>query len=230
VFCRSVIKSYPKFIAKAHSKKEIKMKKTMCITYEVEGALYVNVTNRCSNRCDFCIRQNGDGAYGSESLWLEREPTVAEILASIFSRNLGSYSELVFCGYGEPTFRLPDITEVAKRVKSEYPALKIRVNTNGNSDLILGFDTAPMYKGAFDKVSISLNSPTAKGYNQICHSLYGENAFYSMLSFAKRVKLFVPEVAFSVVDEFISEEEIEACRALAKECGISLRVRKYIGK
>ena len=206
------------------------MKKTMCITYEVGNSLYVNVTNRCSNRCDFCIRQNGDGAYGSDSLWLEREPTVAEIIASILSHDPTAYRELVFCGYGEPTFRLSDIVTVAKKIKSKYPTLKTRVNTNGQSDLILGCNTAPMYKDAFDSVSISLNSPTAHGYDEICHSVYGEAAFASMLSFAKRVKLFVAEVAFSVVDEFISEDEIEQCRALADECGIKLRVREYIGK
>ena len=79
------------------------MKKSMCITYIVEDKLYVNITNRCSNRCDFCIRNNGDGAYGSDSLWLEREPTTDEILASVFSHDLNTFPELVFCGYGVPT-------------------------------------------------------------------------------------------------------------------------------
>lgn len=206
------------------------MKKTMCITYEVGDALYVNVTNRCSNRCDFCIRQNGDGAYGSESLWLEREPTVEEILEAVLSRDLTAYTELVFCGYGEPTFRLPEIVTVAKKLKEIYKDLRIRINTNGQSDLIFGCDTAPMYKDAFDAVSISLNSPNAEGYDLICHSVYGKAAFYSMLSFAKKIKAVVPDVAFSVVDEFISEDEIAECRALAAECGIPLRVREYIGK
>ena len=82
------------------------MKKGMCITYEVDGNLYVNITNRCTNNCEFCIRNNGDGAYGSDSLWLEREPTKDEILASVFERDLTKYSEIVFCGYGEPTERL----------------------------------------------------------------------------------------------------------------------------
>ena len=114
------------------------MKKSMCITYIVDGKLYVNVTNRCSNRCDFCIRNNGDGAYGSDSLWLEREPTREEILDSIFSRDLTAFPELVFCGYGEPSYRLEDAAFVAREVKQKYPHLKVRVNTNGHSDLILG--------------------------------------------------------------------------------------------
>ena len=202
----------------------------MCITYEVGDALYINVTNRCSNRCDFCIRQNGDGAYGSESLWLLREPTEAEIISSVLSHDPMAYKELVFCGYGEPTYRLPVIIAVSKRLKATYKGIRIRINTNGQSDLIFGCDTAPMYKDAIDAVSISLNSPTAKGYDAICHSVYGEAAFYSMLTFAKKAKTVVSDVAFSVVDEFISESEIAECRALAAECGIPLRVREYIGK
>ena len=84
------------------------MKKGMTITYEVDGGLYINITNRCSNRCEFCIRNNGDGAYGSDSLWLVREPTLEEISESVFSRELTKYKEVVFCGYGEPTYRLAD--------------------------------------------------------------------------------------------------------------------------
>ena len=93
------------------------MKKSMCITYEVDGSLYVNMTNRCSNRCSFCIRNNGDGAYGSDSLWLEREPTLDETVASVLSHDLTAYRELVFCGYGEPTYRLNDAREVALAAK-----------------------------------------------------------------------------------------------------------------
>ena len=85
------------------------MKKAMTITYEVEGALYVNVTNRCTNRCEFCIRNNKDGAYGSDSLWLEREPTTDEILNSIFSHDIIAFPELVFCGYGEPLIKIDEV-------------------------------------------------------------------------------------------------------------------------
>ena len=99
----------------------------MTVTYEVETGLYVNVTNRCTNACEFCIRNNGDGAYGSESLWLIREPTKSEILASILSHDLGAYRELVFCGYGEPSFRLAEIAEISRRLKGKYPEVKIRI-------------------------------------------------------------------------------------------------------
>jgi TatD family-associated radical SAM protein len=204
------------------------MKKSMCITYIVEDKLYVNITNKCSNRCEFCIRNNGDGAYGSDSLWLEREPTRDEIISSIFSYDLTVFPEIVFCGYGEPTYRLDDAVFVAKEIKSRCPDMKIRINTNGQSDLILGRDTAPDYEGAFDTVSISLNSPTAEGYQSICHSIFGEKAFASLLAFAGRVKDFVPSVQLSAVKETLNSEEIELCKKICADLGVTLRLRDYI--
>ena len=204
------------------------MKKSMCITYVVEGKLYVNITNKCSNRCEFCIRNNGDGAYGSDSLWLEREPTREEILDSVFDHDLSLYPEIVFCGYGEPSYRLDDAVFVAKEIKKTYPEMKIRINTNGQSDLILGRDTSPDYEGAFDVVSISLNTPSAERYQDICHSIYGEAAFDSLISFAGRVKSYVPTVILSAVKETLNSEEIELCKKISNDLGVTLRLRDYI--
>ena len=202
--------------------------KDMTVTYVVEGALYVNVTNRCSNRCDFCIRNNGDGAYGSASLWLSHEPSVEEIINSIDASNPTQYSELVFCGYGEPTERLEDLIAVAKAVKEKY-GMKIRINTNGHSSLIHKIDTAPMYADVIDTVSVSLNAPNAKEYDKVCHSVFGESAFDGLLDFVSRVKQYVPRVVLTVVDIALSAEEIEECKRIAGSVGVPLRVRKYIG-
>ena len=152
------------------------MKKAMTITYRVDSALYVNVTNRCTNSCDFCIRNNGDGAYNSDSLWLSQEPTVEQIT---------------------------DIIEASRVVKRAYPTLPVRINTNGQSDLIFSKDTAPLYKGAFDTVSISLNSSNGEKYNRLCHPVFGEGTFDAILKFARNVKNCVQNVVFSVVDEFL---------------------------
>ena len=205
-----------------------KKSRAMTVVYRVGTGLYVNVTNRCTNRCDFCIRNNGEGAYGSDSLWLEREPSVDEIKAAVLAAIPEGYTEIVFCGYGEPSIRLPEIREVALSLKAEYPDIPIRINTNGQSDLIFGCDTAHLYKDAFDTVSISLNAPTAEGYDAICHSVYGKSALEAIKTFAKNVKDQVECVAFSVVSGFISDEDIEDCKRLADECGVRLRVREYI--
>ena len=205
------------------------MKKSMTITYEVDEGLYINITNRCSNRCDFCIRNNGDGAYGSDSLWLEREPSVDEILSSVFERDLTKYSEIVFCGYGEPSYRLHDAVLVSRAIREKYPELKIRINTNGQSDLILGCDSAPLYEGAFDFVSISLNTSNAERYDEMCRPVFRGEAFVAILKFAENVKKYVGGVALSVVRESLSEKELSECYKIAESIGVPLKVRTYIG-
>ena len=108
------------------------------ITYTHRDGLYVNMTNRCSNRCDFCVRSYGDTLYGD--LWLEREPTVAETITSIENHDLSAFSELVFCGYGEPTERLADMLSVCSHIR-KISDIPIRINTNGQSELINGEDS-----------------------------------------------------------------------------------------
>jgi TatD family-associated radical SAM protein len=205
------------------------MKKGMCIAYEVGSGLYINITNRCSNRCSFCIRNNGDGAYGSDSLWLIREPSREEIFEAVFKRELSKYDEIVFCGYGEPSYRLDECIALAKEIKSRYPGMKTRINTNGQSDLILECDSAPLYKDAFDTVSISLNTCDAEKYDAMCHPVYKLDAFEAILKFAQNVKNYVQNVTFSVVRESLSEEELSECFKIAEKLQIPLRVRTYIG-
>lgn len=197
----------------------------MTITYVYKDNLYVNLTNRCPNRCEFCLRTTGDKVGDSDSLWLEREPTVDEIWASIQSRDLTKYTQLVFCGYGEPTYRLDDILELCTRIKA-VSAISIRVNTNGLSDLMHKKDTAPLFAGKVDSVSVSLNASTPEKYDALCHSVYGLDALPAILRFTKNVERYVPHVRMTVVDTMTSDE-LEACRKLCAETGAEFCVRHY---
>ena len=199
----------------------------MTVTYRVGEGLYVNLTNRCPCACTFCIRQNGDGVYGSDSLWLEREPTADEVCDSI-EANLGNCRELVFCGYGEPTERLDALLEVSGRFRKSHPAIPIRVNTNGLSDLIAGEPTAHRFKDLVDTVSISLNAPTAEEYVALCRPKFGAAAYPALLKFAEEVKGFVKDVVLTVVGtKDLTSEKEAACRRIAAERGVSLRVRRF---
>jgi TatD family-associated radical SAM protein len=199
----------------------------MTITYEYGDNLYINLTNRCSNSCDFCIRTQADGYY-TDDLWLDVEPDSSVVLAEIKERDMSKYSSIVFCGYGEPTERLVTMLEVARRIRELYPDLPIRLNTNGQSDLINGSHTAPLFEGLFDTVSISLNASTPAAYQAVCHSVYGEEAFDCILSFASEVKEYVPSVVFSVVRGSVDDSEIYGCEEISKRLGIPLRIREYI--
>ncbi|MBR3679679.1 MAG: TIGR04100 family radical SAM protein [Oscillospiraceae bacterium] len=197
----------------------------MTILYPVGSHLYVNLTNRCPCSCTFCIRQNGDGAYGSDSLWLEHEPEMAEIRAAFSKYSLADYTEIVFCGYGEPTERLDVMLETAEYAKTLAGCPKIRLNTNGLSDKIHGVPTAERLKGLIDIVSVSLNAGTKDAYLAVTRPKW-DDAFEAMQAFAVDCKQYVEKVMFTVVD-VISAEEISAAQALSDSLGIPLRVRPY---
>lgn len=201
----------------------------MTITYQVKNGVYVNMTNRCPCSCTFCLRQNGPGVYGSDSLWLEREPTVEEVCRSLEGWDLERFDEVVFCGYGEPTERLDDLLSVARWLKGRC-AVPIRINTNGLSDLIAGEPTAHRLKGLVDTVSISLNTPDAGEYLSLVRPKFGEKSYQAMLDFAKDCVNYVPHVVMTVVGEPVTTaEKQERCRKLCEELGVTLRVRPYEG-
>ncbi len=191
------------------------------ITYVVGHHLYLNITNRCSNRCAFCIRDRQAGI--GHDLWLDYEPSAAEIIAAIGDAE--GYQEIVFCGYGEPLIRLPEVIEVAAHLKRL--GKKVRINTNGQADLIWGRSVAAELAGVIDSVSISLNAENAAEYQKICDSDYGEDAFAAVLKFAASCVPLIPEVILSVVD-VIPEEAIAHCRMLAEGAGAKFRVRHML--
>ena len=194
----------------------------MVITYVIKNSLYCNLTNHCTNRCSFCIRDHGTGVFAT--LKLEKEPTLAEILDEVLSQNLNKYKEIVFCGYGEPTCRLYDMLEVCKRIR-EVSDTPIRVNTNGHASLILGEDTAPAFKGLVDCVSISLNAADSDTYVKLCHPKFGENAYVGVLKFARDIIKYVPEVYLTVNSETISEADVARCAEIAANIDAKFLVR-----
>ena len=200
----------------------------MTITYPVKTGIYVNMTNRCPCACTFCLRHNGEGVYGSDSLWLDREPTVKEVCDSIDTWDLSKYNEIVFCGYGEPTERLYDLLEVAKYIKSKSD-IKIRINTNGLADLIWNEKTALKLEGLIDTVSVSLNATNKEEYLKVVRPKFGIDSYDAMLNFTKDCSKYVPNVVMTVVDVVTSKEEQEICGKICESVGAILRVRPYEG-
>ncbi len=199
---------------------------SMTITYEVGYSLYLNITNRCCNNCSFCVRNKSDGVGSANNLWLDREPTVDEIITAIQKHDLSRYQELVFCGFGEPMMRTIDIVEICKKVKSVHN-IPIRINTNGQANLIFGRDITSLLEGYVDIISISMNTSNKDSYQTICKSAYGVAAFDALIDFAVKCKRYIPNIILTVVD-VINSEDIKACRAIAKQIGVNFRVRHYI--
>lgn len=196
------------------------------IVYEFEGSLYINLTNRCSNDCDFCIRNIKNGVGGGRDLWLADDPDAAHVKTLLDGYDLSEYSSVVFCGFGEPTCALSVLLDVAHYLKERGAAT--RINTNGQANLINGIDNVPqLLAPCIDTVSVSLNASDAEKYQQICHCVYGEKGFAAMIEFTRQCVAAGIDTVMSVVD-CIGEKEVKACAEVAKSTGARFRVRKTV--
>ncbi|MFH1731414.1 MAG: TatD family hydrolase [Planctomycetota bacterium] len=192
------------------------------IVYPIRNSLYVNLTNRCTNRCVFCPRSTNPRVKGH---WLGMsegdEPGAEDVIAAV--GDPAKYDEIVFCGFGEPTLRLAVMLEVAKWVKARGG--RTRVNTNGQCDLIAGKPTAPLMKGLIDTVSVSLNTADAAQYAELCRPEYGERAHPAVIAFIKSAKANTAEVAVTALD--YPGVDTDAVEKLAAALGAVFRRRAY---
>jgi len=202
-------------------------RKTPSIVYWLGNNLYLNITNRCSNNCYFCIRnfKNGVGGF---NLKLTKEPPINEIIGELQNViNLRSWSEIVFCGFGEPLERLDCLLEVCKWIKRYYgkPA-RIRIDTNGQGYLInKGREVIRELKEAdVDKLSVSLNAHNKETYNQICKPTF-DNAFESVLEFVEKAK---ENFETEITAVAIPEVDISKVEAIARKMSVKFRLRDYI--
>lgn len=190
--------------------------------YKYGSSIYINLTNRCTNACTFCIRIAHPGV-GGHNLWIRQEPEARDVIALLEAEP--TIEKAVFCGFGEPTIRLEVLLEVAKYLKSR--GASVRLDTNGQGSAFAGRDITPELKGLVDAVSISLNAPDAKGYQQLCRSAFGEEAYGHVLDFARGCVAQGIETVFTVVD-IIGEGKIEQSRKIAESVGAKFRIREYI--
>ncbi len=195
------------------------------ILYEYGGGLYINLTNACTNKCEFCIR-DFSGIKGYD-LWLNHNPSADEVIDELKKVSLDKYDEIVYCGYGEPMIRINELIKSADYIKSVCGA-KIRLNTNGHANLIHKRDVTPDLEGRIDVVSISLNGKDEEQYIKLCKPEL-EGAYDAVLDFTEKCKAYVPKVILSVVDTYISEDDIQKCGKIAKKLGVEFRVRKFEG-
>ena len=198
----------------------------MEILYRVHTGLYVNLTNQCSSACTFCLRQSMDHVGESHCLWLEREPTAQEVKTEFEKWDLSQFTEIVFCGFGEPTCALPVLLEVAAWLKSRT-TLPIRVNTNGQGSLIAGRDITGELAKCVDTISVSLNDPDPVKYQALVRSKFGERAFPGMLEFAKGCVAQGIHVVMTTVDTTITHQEEAQCRKICQDIGADYRIRPW---
>ncbi|RLG24805.1 metallo cofactor biosynthesis protein [Methanosarcinales archaeon] len=212
------------------------MSDTVC--YEEHGNLYLNITNRCTAECEFCIKRYADGVYGY-NLRLDREPLVEEVIALLEESdlshpldqksgrtrsNLKRYDEIVFAGLGEPLTRLDDVIRITRWLKAHGE--RVRIDTIGHVKLYHSDRcvAAELRDAGVDAVSLSLNAHNAETYNQLCHPSKPD-AYTSMLEFAGDLRDVGIRTRFTVVN--LPIVDIERCRELARDLGCEFKIRGY---
>ena len=190
------------------------------IAYVIRNSLYLNVTNRCTNHCSFCAKFKNFTVKGHQ-LCLEREPSVDEVMAAIGDPS--AYDEVVFCGYGEPLLRLDLVKKVAGFLKQQK--ITVRINTDGQANLVHGRNILPELAGLVDSISVSLNAPDAETYQKICCSEFGEQGYAALKEFLVEAKRHIPSVTATAVT--LPGLDIDACRKVADELQVEFRERIY---
>lgn len=195
------------------------------IVYEAHGNLYLNITNRCTADCIFCLKRYSDGVYGY-NLRLSREPRLSEILNELSKLELSRYKEAVFTGFGEPLVRLDDVLEITKRLSNH--GIPVRLDTIGHAKLLYPDRNVAreLADSGMKVVSISLNAQDADTYNQLCDPKY-IRAYDKMLEFARDVSKAGMELRFTVLN--LPVVDLEKCKKIAKEYCADLKVRGYGG-
>ncbi len=189
------------------------------IAYKIRDSLYLNITNRCTNKCGFCVKSRTNYIKG-HNLRLEKEPSALQVIKAI--KYPASYKEIIFCGIGEPLLRLDVVKKVAAWIKQHGG--RVRINTNGHGNLIHGKNILPELHGIVDSISISLDAEDAKKYEKICRpSIKG--SYEGVISFIREAVKVIPEVKATVVK--IPGVNIEKCRKIAEELGAELRIRDF---
>lgn len=203
------------------------------LVYLLDGKIYINLTNRCTNDCIFCLRKDKSDVKGQE-LWLDNENSTAKdvieqlerLIKQHFTASL--FTEVIFCGYGEPMMKLDVLKEVAKYIKENYPDTKIRVNTNGHANFVYKRNVVPELNGLIDEFSVSLNGATKEEYDELSQPKFDE-VYDEMKKFIKACSDEGISVVASVVEGYKGRHlDLEKCEQIAKDLGAKFRVREWI--
>ncbi len=196
------------------------------LVYKLDGKIYINLTNRCTNDCIFCLRKDKDDVCGQQ-LWLDNEDfTAKDVIEQLNGFEISS--EIIFCGYGEPLLKLEILKEVAKYIKENYPQTKIRVNTNGHANFVHKRNVVPELKGLVDEFSVSLNAENSVEYDRLSQPKF-ENAYDEVKKFIKACSTEGIDVVASVVEGYRGEHHnLELCEQIASNLGAKFRAREWI--
>ena len=199
------------------------------LVYTLKNKIYINLTNRCTNDCVFCLRNDKDDVCG-QNLRLDDENSTSDDVIVQFEAVYAKTpsNEVVFCGYGEPMLKLEVLEQFAKYIKTKYPHIKIRVNTNGHANFVNKRNVVPELKGLVDEFSVSLNASTNNEYDELSQPKF-EYAFDETKKFIKACSDEGINVVASVVEGYKGRHlDLETCEKIAANLGAKFRAREWI--
>ncbi len=196
------------------------------LVYLLDGKIYINLTNRCTNDCIFCLRRDKSDVKGQE-LWLDDENSTAQDVIKQFE-TFEPTKEVIFCGYGEPMLKLEELKQVAKYIKDKYPEIKIRINTNGHANFVYKRNVVPELKDLIDEFSVSLNGATKEEYDELSQPKF-ETSYDEVKKFIKACADEKISVVASVVEGYKGRHlDLKKCEKIATDLGAKFRVREWI--
>ena len=190
------------------------------LSYRIEDRLYLNITDRCTLACSFCPKYNGTRQLHEHDLTLDKRPETADIIDAIDDPT--AYTEVVFCGYGEPTLRLKTLINVAHDIKQRGG--RVRVNTDGLANLVHKRDVLPELATCVDAISISMNAQDAATYERHCRPAL-PTSFDAMLAFLREAPRYIDDVTASAINGLIGVD-IDRCQVMAEAAGARFRRRE----
>ena len=198
------------------------------LVYLLDGKIYINLTNSCTNDCIFCIRSIKDDVVGA-NLFLNTENVSAkDVIKQLEAMKDKLSNEIIFCGYGEPMLKLDVLKEVAKYIKENYSNIKLRVNTNGHANYVYKRNVVPELKGLIDEFSVSLNGENEQEYNELSKPNF-EGAYEEVKNFIKACASADIIVTATVVEGFKGRHlNLKKCEQIANSLGAKFRVREWI--
>ena len=198
------------------------------LVYILDGKIYINLTNMCTNDCIFCLRRDKDDVCGQD-MWLKSEKITSEDVIEQLNKYEDKIAKgITFCGYGEPTMKFEVLKQVAEYIKHNYPDTFIKVNTNGHGNVINKKDILPELKGLVDEFSISLNAQNSDLYKELSQPKI-DNAYEAMKDFAKKAYENGFKTTLSVVSGYKDYDvDLALCEKIAKDLHASFRNREWI--
>ncbi|GIU25956.1 TatD family nuclease-associated radical SAM protein [Shewanella colwelliana] len=190
------------------------------LVYDIRNSRYLNITGRCTLRCQFCPKHNGSKQVHEYQLALDHQPTATEIIPLL--GDVSQFDEYVFCGYGEPTLNLKTLIEVATEIKRLGG--RVRVNTDGLGNLFHRRNILPELANIVDALSISLNADTEATYLRHCKPKL-KGAYQAVNDFIKLAPHYIASVQVSAING-LEGVDIKRCEQIVLDANAQFKPRQ----